>query len=141
MLASRRSDLLAARSERSEQAVPKAPVAWSVGISHLLDTSSPSSVDPHRWARFRADAERVLIHHGTELHAAGWDTLDVFGLHAVAPEHRPDAAGLAWLLRGRGVGRITAETVEIVTRSGATLRTWRVGQQARREAVLAWELR
>ena len=46
--------------------------------------------------------------------------------------------GLAILLNGRPTGAITTETVEIVVPGGHTLRAWRMGQQARREAVVAW---
>lgn len=124
-----------------DAAVPSdLPSAWRDGVARLQTAPSPPGVALDCWRTFQADAERLLRRHGAELHAAGWDSLDLFGLHARAPNRRMDAAGLAWLLRGRSVGAVTTETVAIVSANGQKLRCWRMGAQARQEAVPAWAL-
>src|SRR5436305_9868771 len=101
---------------------------------------SPAGIDPRRWARYQHDALRLLSEQGEELHAAGWDALDLFGLHRIAPDRRPDAMGVAWLMRERLVTAITQEAVSLSTYDGVVLRATRLGAQARNEALLAWDL-
>lgn len=120
--------------------VPGVPLDWCEGVTRLAMVPPLTSIAPQRWRLFQTDAVRILHQHGSELHRAGWDALDLFGLHARAPDRRMDAAGLAWLLRGRSVGAVTAETVAIVTATGQELRCWRMGAQARQETVPAWAL-
>lgn len=120
------------------QALIGVPAAWCEGVTRLAATPCLAGVTPGRWRVFCADAAGVLRGHGAELHALGWDVLDLFGLHCRAPAVRPDCMGLAWLLNGRRVGPITPETVGIVTQSGGLLRMRRLGAQARRETVAAW---
>ena len=62
----------------------------------------PDAITPQRWAILAATAARLLQDHGAELHAAGWDALDLFGLHAAAPAANPSGMGLAWLLGAHG---------------------------------------
>jgi len=49
-----------------------------------------------------AACDSLLRDHGTALHGAGWDALDLFGLDAVAPATNPPGWSLAWLLGERG---------------------------------------
>ncbi len=68
----------------------------------LATLPAPKGITPPRWRMFQATAARVLHDQGAELHAAGWDALDVFGLHADAPATNPFGWGLAWLLGAAG---------------------------------------
>lgn len=119
---------------------PGVPATWCEGMTLLATLKVPVDIAPHRWALFLSDAARLLHDHGAELNRGGWDALDLFGLHRSVPLTRPDCMGLAWLLNGRGIGLITPETVAVLAVGGHTLRAWRMGQQARREAVPAWAL-
>ena len=50
--------------------------------------------------------------HSAELHATGWDTLDLFGLHALAPATNASGMGMAWLLADTGeVLNVSADAV------------------------------
>jgi len=61
------------------------PLDWCEGVALLAALLAPDSITPHRWRMFQATAARLLHDHGAELHAAGWDALDAFGLHAATP--------------------------------------------------------
>lgn len=121
------------------QALPGVPAAWCEGVTRLAAMPCPAGIASSRWRIFYADAGRVLRQHGAELNALEWDVLDLFGLHRRAPGVRSDCMGLAWLLHGRQVGAVTPETVGIVTPSGGLLRLWKLGAQARRVTVPAWD--
>ncbi len=116
------------------------PGQWCAGVYKLQTLPAPSRIDPHRWLRYRHDALRLLHEQGAELHATGWDALDLFSLHRIAPDRRADAMGVAWLMRERTVTAITPEAVSLTTYDGVVLRARRLGRQARNEALLAWEL-
>ncbi len=116
------------------------PLDWCEGVTRLAMAPPLTSIAPDRWRLFHTDAVRVLHQHGAELHTAGWDALDLFGLHPVASATRLDCMRLAMLLDSRRLNAITPETVGIVTAGGHSLRVWRMGQQARREAVMAWNM-
>lgn len=118
--------------------IPSGPFAAE--LARLVSAPVPPSVPPARWAGFVADASRLHADGCAELLAAGWDALDLFGLHRVAPAVRLDAAGLAWMLRGRVLRAVRPDTAELVTASGAVQRAKRLGPSARAEAVLAWSL-
>jgi len=141
-----RLDRLRQGAERVQPALevpilPGVPPDWAAGVYKLQIMPAPCGIDPFRWERFRYDALRLLHEQGAELHAAGWEALDLFGLNAVAPDRRPDGMGVAWLMRERVVTAITQEAVSLTAYDGAVLRAARLGRQARNEALLAWELR
>ena len=56
-----------------------------------------------RWQVFQFNAARPMEAHGVALQAAGWDGLDLFGLHGAAPVTNPSGWGVAWLLERGGV--------------------------------------
>ena len=78
------------------------PDEWRNGVERLATMASPARIEPRRWAAYVATAARLLHEHGPALHAAGWRTLDLFGLHRCAPAAYPPGWGLAWLLGARG---------------------------------------
>ena len=131
--------LLASELQRAEPP-PGVAAEWTDGLALLGRKPAPDSVLPDRWHLFVADVTWIVHQHGLELHRAGWDTLDLFGLHPSVPHARPDCMGLAWLLGGRCIETIVPKLVEIVAESGHVLRAPRLGEQARQLAVLGWRL-
>ena len=122
-------------------ALPGVPDEWWIGVALIRSGSAPSGISADRWLRFGRSCERLMVEQGAALQAAGWDGLDLFGLHAHAPDTRPDCWGLGWLVRELRFGRIAPDTVALVAESGAVMHARKLGQQGRIEAVLAWDLR
>src|SRR5438094_7835783 len=60
--------------------LPGVSPEWTAGVYKLQTMPAPCGIDPFRWERFRHDALRLLHEQGAELHAAGWDALELFGL-------------------------------------------------------------
>ena len=82
--------------------LPGVPLHWREGVGLLATVPAPSAVPPRRWAALAASAFRLVRDHGAELHTAGWNALDLFGLHSIAPLANPTGWGLAWLLGAAG---------------------------------------
>jgi hypothetical protein len=112
---------------------------WHRGI-HRLDIDRPvEGVPLGRWQTFVTDAARFLAGPFAERASAlGWNALDLFGCDASRPLARLDQAGLIWLLSGKKLVALTAETAVIQTGTG-THHTYRRPHEPSR--VLAWELR
>jgi hypothetical protein len=94
-----------------------------------LERRCPALVDEVRWRQAIADAQSFLGMWGEQAAALGWSEHELFGLHPV-PERpaasyhrlsRYDATGLLWLLEGRSVVALTAETAAIQAQGGAAL--------------------
>src|SRR5262249_23571623 len=75
-------------------------------------------------------------------HAAklNWHPLDLFGCDRERPFARLDHAGLLWLLNGRQLLALTADTAAIATPSGGSL-TFRRRPVEPGHVVLAWDLK
>jgi hypothetical protein len=96
----------------------------------VLQTKCPALVPFERWRRCVEDGKHFLANWGEQAEALGWSSADLFGLHQ--PPERPhssynrlsryDATGLCWLLQGRRVTALTAETAAIATGSLTTYR-------------------
>jgi hypothetical protein len=87
----------------------------------------PALVDVERWRQCVEDGKRFLAKWGETAQRLGWDSRDLFGLIEM-PEHpspsfnrlsRYDATGLCWLLEGRPVVALTADTAAIENPTGA----------------------
>ena len=78
------------------------PADWRAGVAALAIMPAPPAIVAGRWRELARTSARLLDDHGAALHAAGWRTLDVFGLHGVAPATYGPGWGLAWLLGARG---------------------------------------
>jgi hypothetical protein len=92
-----------------------------------LESRRPDLVPADRWQQAIADGRAFLARWGDQAHALGWTAKDLFGLLTV-PEHakpsfnrlsRYDETGLIWLLDGRKVLALTAETAAIHNPSGS----------------------
>jgi hypothetical protein len=68
----------------------------------------------------------------------GWTPFDLFGCDRYKPFARVDRYGLLWLLEGRALRILTADTAVINTTSGFSLTFYRRPQE--HGQVLAWEV-
>ena len=119
--------------------VPGVPDEWTRGVRALAAMACPARIEPQRWAVYVATAGRLLIGHGAALHAAGWGTLDLFGLHQVAPSSHCPGWGLVWLLDTAGTVLDVGEAeVGMQRQPGGTRMGFRKWSGA--GAVPAWEL-
>jgi len=122
--------------------LPGVPLDWCEGVALLAILPAPDSITPHRWRAFQTTAARALHDHGAELHAAGWDALDVFGLHTTTPAANPSGMGVAWLLSEHGdVLDVSPDAVGLRRHpDGARLTYRRRSAMARAGVVPAWRL-
>ena len=118
-----------------------APRAWAEGFARLDPNDAPADVPPRRWLRFIDDCGRFLDGGWARQAAAfGWGPLDLFGCDRERAFARVDHAGLLWLLNGRKLMALTADTATIETLSG-TRQTYRRRRSiAYGEVALPWEL-
>jgi hypothetical protein len=88
-------------------------------------------------ARARAFAERW----DGQAPAAGWSTLELYGMHRRAPFARLTAMGAAWVLARSGGSAIAvaSDAIVVATRTGGRLRIYRTAAPDP-DAVSAWEL-
>lgn len=92
-----------------------------------LECRYPEHVDVADWQQAVEDARRFLARWGKQADAFSWTVRDLFGLHkppdTPAPSYRRlsryDETGLIWLLRGRPVVALTAETAAIQSPAGS----------------------
>jgi hypothetical protein len=98
-------------------------------VFSALRSKCPELIENDRWQDAIHDAESFLPVWGQQAHSLGWTARELFGLHPM-PERpassyqrlsRYDCTGLVWLLRGRPVVALTADTAAIQTRSGGVL--------------------
>ena len=98
-------------------------------VLESLRSECPALIEHEAWQQAVADAEAFLAKWGEQGKALGWTARDLFGLQP-APERpaasfrrlaRYDHTGLVWLLHGRPVVALTAETAAIQTPSGGIL--------------------
>jgi hypothetical protein len=111
---------------------------WQRGVQRLDIDRPLEGVPLGRWQTFVTDAARFLVGPFAEQASAlGWTALDLFGCDDSRPLSRLDLAGLIWLLNGKRLVALTAETAVIQTGTG-TRHTYRRPRHPSR--VLAWEL-
>jgi len=105
--------------------------------------TAPDDIPPPRWATLAGSSARLLRNHGAELHEGGWDVLDLFGLHSVAPLTNPTGWGLAWLLGSTGrVLDVSAEVLGMCRDPGGGRMTFRRRERVERAGTVpAWKLR
>jgi hypothetical protein len=102
------------------------------GFRHALDAIErrcPDMVSIADWQQGVIDAQRFLRTWERQVRDLGWTTADLFGLYE--PPANPgltyrrlgryDATGLIWLLRGRPVVAVTAESAAIGAAGGGVV--------------------
>jgi hypothetical protein len=131
-----------AEEERAAVAgkIRDAPRVWAEAAARLDPAHSPGDIPPTRWLHFINDCGRFFDDGWASRAAAlGWGPLDLFGCDRNKPFARIDRAGLLWLLNGRKLLAITAESASILTASGGKLTYHHCPDEPGR--VLAWEIR
>ena len=98
-----------------------------------LEARCPDHVPTMRWEQAVDDGRRFLAKWGKQAQALDWTSADLFGLHT--PPERPhpsynrlsryDATGLIWLLEGRPVVALTADSASIRNPATGSLATYR----------------
>jgi hypothetical protein len=86
-----------------------------------LESRCPELVPTDRWQRCVWDGRRFVAQWGEQAERLGWTSADLFGLLPVPANPLPsfnrlsryDATGLVWLLDGRPVTGLTADTAAI----------------------------
>lgn len=92
----------------------------------FLQLQPPALVPVERWQRCVEDGSRFLAKWGDQAEALGWSSADLFGLHIPSANPHPsysrlsryDETGLCWLLQGRPVVALTADTAAIENKTG-----------------------
>jgi hypothetical protein len=117
-----------------------APRACAEALARLDPARPPGDVPPKRWLRFINDCGQFLD-GGWVLRAAelGWTPFDLFGCDRSKPFARIGRCGLLWLLDGRQLRALTADTAVIETASCSSLTFYR--RSCEPGQVLPWELR
>ena len=104
-----------------------------------LEGTYRDDVPAKRWLRFIDDCGHFLD-DGWALRAAelGWTPIDLFGCDRSKPFARIGRCGLLWLLDGRKLRVLTADTALINTASGSGLTFYKRPHEPGQ--VLAWDL-
>src|SRR5262245_45785475 len=99
----------------------------------VLQLKPPALVPVERWRQCVEDGKRFLAAWGSQAEALGWTTADLFGLHQPPEQPHPsynrlsryDCTGLAWLLQGREVIALTADSASIRKPATGNITTYR----------------
>jgi hypothetical protein len=86
---------------------------WKLGIELMANGRRPEGMQERAWRELVMDARILLQNWGPDLVELGWTTLEVFGVNPNWRHRRLDVPGLAYLLRGRPVEAIDADTALI----------------------------
>jgi hypothetical protein len=118
----------------------RAPRAWAEALARLDPARPPGDIPPKCWLRFIDDCGHFLD-DGWALRAAklGWTPFDLFGCDRFKPFARIGRCGLLWLLDGRPLRILTADTAIIENASGSSVTFYRRPHEPGHQ-VLAWEL-
>jgi hypothetical protein len=116
-----------------------APREWAEAFARLDAELPPEGIPPARWRQFIDDAGRVWDQWAAKAKALGWSPLELFGCDRHRPLARIDNTGLVWLLKGRRLLELTAETATIENRNAPPHKYRRCINEPGR-ATLAWEL-
>ena len=134
-------DHFADHSENPSTTLPGVPPEWCEGVRLLASRPAPPTIPPRRWAALAATSARLLHSHGAALHAARWDGISLFGLHATAPATNPPGWGLAWLLGEHGeVLDVSPGVIGMRWGPDGAWLAFRRRASGRGGAVLAWLL-
>jgi hypothetical protein len=94
-----------------------------------LEARCPAHAPVARWQQCIEDGRAFLATWGEQAEALGWTARDLFGLFPVPANPHPsfsrlfryDHTGLIWLLEGRPIVALTADTAAIQTPTGNIL--------------------
>ena len=94
---------------------------------------SPAHISVERWQQAVEDGRSFLAAWGKQADALGWDARDLFGLDTPPADPHPsysrlsryDNTGLCWMLQGKEVIAITADTATIKNPSTGAITVYR----------------
>jgi hypothetical protein len=115
-----------------------APAEWHAVLEELERREPVDGFGAERWADLVSDAESFLSRWGGVAYSLGWTSLDLFGVHPIAPAGRFDVMGLIPMLNRAEVLALTRQTATMRRPSGAVLTYRRSG---RGDAILLSDLR
>jgi hypothetical protein len=112
--------------------LPAAGLRYRRTYAHL-QIRKPDHVPADRWKHAVDDGRKFLPTWGRQAESLGWDSRDLFGLHAPLDRPHPsysrlsryDCTGLVWLLQGKEVVAFTADTATIRNPTSGSLTTYR----------------
>ena len=98
-----------------------------------LQLKPPAHIPEDRWQQCVEDGRAFLAQWSKQSAQLGWTSADLFGLHTPAEQPHPsycrlsryDCAGLCWLLQGKTVIALTADTALIRNPSTGIVTTYR----------------
>src|SRR5262245_17183879 len=99
----------------------------------VLQLRPPALVPVERWRQCVRDGSRFLAKWGEQAEALGWTSADLFGVPQPPERRHPsysrlsryDCTGLAWLLQGREVVALTADSATIRNPATGSLTRYR----------------
>src|SRR5262245_52976645 len=102
-------------------------------VLSVLESRCPDYVDADRWHRTIADGKRFVGLWGGQASRLNWTNREVFRLQKLPAEQHPsyrrlsryDCVGLVWLLDGREVVALTADTATIKNQTTGTITVFR----------------
>jgi len=112
---------------------------WRDAFSAIDRDRPPKGYQEDLWHYLHRDAVAFLDTWGETAAALGWSTLDLFGVHRLAPTANYSAMGLLPLLRGSVVVAMTADSATVRRGAAGAHLTFR-RQPPHHEAVLVWDL-
>jgi len=100
--------------------IPATGLRYRRTFAHL-QLKPPAHIPEDRWRRAVENSRTFLQQWGEQAEALGWTSADLFGLHQPPEQPHPtysrlsryDCTGLVWLLEGRPVVALTADTASI----------------------------
>jgi hypothetical protein len=112
--------------------LPAKGLRYRKAFAHL-QLKPPDHVPVDRWQHAVEDGKRFLAMWGEQAESLGWTSADLFGLHTPPEKPHPsyrrlsryDCTGLIWLLGGRSVIALTADTATIKNPTTGTTTTYR----------------
>ena len=125
-------NLLARTSALENVELPAAGGRYRKAFTQLL-VEPPAHISVERWQRAIEDGRSFLAAWGEQADALGWDSRDLFGLDIPPDDPHPsysrlsryDNTGLCWLLQGKEVIAMTADTVTIRNPSTGAITIYR----------------
>jgi hypothetical protein len=114
--------MIADQSEFLAVGTTGGPTVWRRELTAAACSSPPDGVALHRWRQLVGDGLMLTDAWGAHAQSLGWSATELFGAHRLALGARVDLLGLVWMLEGRQVTDITAESAVIDIGRGGTQR-------------------
>ena len=95
---------------------------------------------PSRWKRIITDGQQFLQTWGRQAVHLGWNELELFGVHAVAPDRNYSASGLVLLIEGRTVTYLGPDHATLQSPTSASTLTYLRRNFDARWSTALWNL-